>query len=413
MSIPHWLWVNSTQVAFGVGAVKEHLPRFVKPRSRVLCTFGGGSIDANGARGDTQAALDALECSVRWEGGISANPEFDRLVEIAAVVRAEQPDLLLAVGGGSVLDGTKFISVAAKLGDGADPWQIMRGEFPGAAFPVGCVLTLPATGSEWNPFFVVSRRSARAKALASSDLTYPAFSLLDPAYTRTLPPRQLANGVFDALTHCIDQFLTGEECPLMDAYCLATVRELVDIGPAVVRPDSPLELRARLVVAASFALNLLFGLGKDPCWGIHMIGHQLTVKYDIDHGASLAIVAPPFLKSQLHVRRTLLARAAETVFGVAAGSEEEKANAFIAKLREFIALIGQPLRVSDWKGAVIAPDDVDDVTKLVIDSARGRPFGWRQLITEDVVRSILSDVIAGKTPPAADASDKSACCLLT
>jgi alcohol dehydrogenase YqhD (iron-dependent ADH family) len=389
-----WLWVNKTQVAFGLGAVKEHLSRFVKPKSKVICTFGGGSIDKNGARKDTQEALDALQCTVRWEGGILANPEYDRLVEIVAVVKAEQPDLLLAVGGGSVLDGTKFISVAAKLPDGADPWQIVTpGVFPDSFVPVGSVLTLPATGSEWNSNFVISRRSINAKLGSGNVTTYPVFSLLDPAYTATLPPRQLANGVYDAITHCIDQYLTGQENPLMDLYWMSTVKELVTIGPDVVKEGSSLELRERLIVAASFALNFIFTLGKEGCWAIHGIGHMLTAKYDIDHGASLAIVGPPLLASQLEARKSLLAKSAEFVFGVTTGTQEEKAQAFIAKLTEFITSIGQPHKVSDWPGAKISPGDVDEVTKWVWDSVGQKPFGWKGLITEELVKTILTQVI--------------------
>jgi alcohol dehydrogenase YqhD (iron-dependent ADH family) len=255
------------------------------------------------------------------------------------------------------------------------------------------VLTLPATGSEWNSNFVVSRRSINAKLGSGNHLTFPVFSLLDPTYTLTLPPRQLANGVYDAITHCIDQFLTGQENPLMDSYWLSTIKELVDIGPAVVKDGSPIELRERLIVAASFALNFVFTLGKEGCWAIHMIGHQLTAKYDIDHGASLAIVGPPLLLNQLQTRKKLLARSAEFIFGVTTGTEEEKARAFIQKLKEFIVTIGQPLKVSDWKGAKIGPGDVAEVTKWVMDSMGGKPFGWHGLITEDIVKTILTETI--------------------
>jgi alcohol dehydrogenase YqhD (iron-dependent ADH family) len=276
-----FLWVNSTKVAFGVGVVKQYLSKFVKPGSKVLCTFGGGSIDKNGARADTQAALDALGATVSWEGGILANPEYDRLLEIVAVVKATNPDLLLAVGGGSVLDGTKFISVAATLPEGTDPWNaiMLKQGFPTTKVDVASVLTLPATGSEWNSNFVVSRRSTGEKVGSGAENTFPVFSLLDPAYTLTLPPRQVINGVFDGITHVLDQFLTGQENPLMDSYWLATLKEFVDIGPEVVKEGSSVELRGRLVVACSFALNFVFTLGKESCWAIHMIGHQLTALY--------------------------------------------------------------------------------------------------------------------------------------
>jgi alcohol dehydrogenase YqhD (iron-dependent ADH family) len=204
------------------------------------------------------------------------------------------------------------------------------------------------------------------------------FSVLDPTDTLTQPPRPLANGVFDAITHCINQFLTGEENPLMAASRMATIKELVGIGSAVVKAGSPLELRARLVVAASFALNVIFGLGKDPRRGRHAIGRQLMVKDNSDHGASLAIVGAPFPRSSLQIRKRLLAKA-ERVFGVENGSEEEKANAFMEKLAAVIPSIGQPLKASDWPGAIVGAGDVAKVTKSVLDSmGRGR-FGSKKI----------------------------------
>jgi alcohol dehydrogenase YqhD (iron-dependent ADH family) len=391
-----WFWRNFTQVAFGVDAVKENLSKFIKPNSRVLCTFGSGSIESNGARQDVQSALEALQCVILWEGGILANPEYDRLLEIVTVVRSFQPDLLLAVGGGSVIDGTKFISAAANLSSETDLWKslIVEFKFPEKVIPIGSVLTLPASGSEWNPNFVISRRSIQAKLSSDSPLTYPKFSLLDPKYTLTVPSRQVKNGVFDGIVHCIDQFLTGQEDPLMDRYWLATIRELVTIGPDVVKEGSGLELRGRWMVACSFALNEIFTLGKEGCWAIHMIGHELTAKYDIDHGATLSIIAPPFLETQLESRRKLLARTAEFVFGINEGGEQEKAQECIKKLREFIREIGLPEKVTQWPGIVVKEGDVDEVTEKVWNSVGNGPFGWHGLVTKENVRNVLAQVIA-------------------
>jgi alcohol dehydrogenase YqhD (iron-dependent ADH family) len=390
-----WLWVNGTKVACGIGSVKKYIRRFVKPRAKVLCTFGGGSMNQNGARADTQAALDALGATVAWEGGIQANPDDDRLAEITAVVKATKPDLILAVGGGSVIDGMKFISVAATLTEGKDSWQaIMVGkDFPSTKVDFVSILTLPATGSEWNSSFVISRRSTGEKVGSGAENTFPVFSILDPTYTKTLPPRQITNGVFDGVTHIIDQFLTGQENPLMDAYWIATFKEFVDIGADVVKPDLSIELRGRLVIACSFALNFVFTLGKEPCWAIHLIGHQLTALYGIDHGASLSIVAPTLLETQFKHRKNLLAKCAEKVFGVTSGTVEKKARAFIAKLREFITAINSPVKVSDVPGVIIHPGDVDKLTNLVIKSVGGGPFGWRGTVTRANVKEILTKVV--------------------
>ncbi|KAH0785823.1 alcohol dehydrogenase, iron-containing family protein [Histomonas meleagridis] len=389
----HWLWNNTTQVAFGTGCVKEHMPKFVKPNSKILCTFGGGSIDHNGARKDVTEALAELKCEVRWEGGIPPNPEYDRLVEIAKVAREFKPDLILAVGGGSVLDGTKFLSIAAKLDEKEDPWKIITGEIkPTEAYPVASVMTIPATGSEWNNGFVVSRRSINAKFGRSFDFVYPKFSLLDPLYTMTLPVRQLRNGVFDATCHIIDQLITPAENPLMDHFLMSVFKELVGIGPEVVKENSSIELHERLIIAASFALNYVLALGKETCWAIHQIGHQLTVEYGIDHGATLSIVTPFLLENQFEPRKAILAKTGEFVFGCK-GTEEEKARGCIAGIRKFIKDIGQAEKVSDWEGAEVKEGDVEKVTKMVMDSQGGKPFGFRGSIDEKATREILTHCI--------------------
>ncbi|KAH0791822.1 alcohol dehydrogenase, iron-containing family protein [Histomonas meleagridis] len=389
----HWFWNNSVQVAFGTGCVKQYIPKFVKPNSKILCTFGGGSIDHNGARKDVTEALASLSCEVRWEGGIPANPEYDRLIEIVKVVKEFKPDLLLAVGGGSVLDGTKFIALASKLDDSQDPWQIVIGQLaPKEAYPLASVMTIPATGSEWNCAFVVSRRSIKAKKGNVSFLVYPKFSLLDPQYTMTLPQRQLRNGVFDAICHIIDQVMTPAENPLMDNFLLSVLKELVDIGPEVVKENSSIELHERLIVAASFALNLILTLGKETCWAIHKLGHQLTVEYGIDHGASLSIVTPNFLENQFEPRKKILAKAGAFVFGLQ-GTEDERAHGFISELRKFIDKIGIAAKVTDWEGAQIKDGDLEKITKMVMESMGNKPFGFRGTIDENVVREVLKKCI--------------------
>ena len=390
-----WIWRNTTQVGFGENCVRDHLKDFVKPKSKVLCTFGGGSIEKNGCKADVVEALKALECEVRWEGGIPPNPEYARCCEIIKVVREWKPDLLLAVGGGSVLDGTKFIAAAAALPETTDPWDVVAKQvYPKECTKIGAVMTLPATGSEWNNNFVMSKRATHEKLAGANICTFPLFSLLDPKYTMTLPARQLRNGLYDAMCHCIDQFLTPQVNPMMDNFWMSVMRELVDIGVPLLQPNSSLELHGRLIQAATFALNLVFTLGKEGCWGIHTIGHQLTTKYGIDHGATLAMVTPFYLEQFFNERKYLMARCAERVFDVREGSDDEKARAFIAKLRQWILDIGHSPKVSTWEGGVkIAAGDVEEVTKMVMGSTGGHPFGFRGTVTEPIVKEILSKVI--------------------
>lgn len=235
-----WLWTNTTQVGFGVGAVREHLNKFVKPNTRVLCTFGGSSIDKNGARKDVNEALGDQNCEVKWEGGIPPNPEYDRLVEILQVIKEFKPDLLLAVGGGSVIDGTKFLANAAIVKEDVDLWDylVVKKNLPGEPLPFGTVLTIPATGTEWNFFYSISRRSMNKKSSVTCHPSlHPIFSLLDPQYTMTLPVKQLQNGVFDAFTHCVDFVLAPiEPNMLYDNFFFSIMKTLITIGPDVVKP---------------------------------------------------------------------------------------------------------------------------------------------------------------------------------
>ena len=389
-----WFWANTTQVFFGKDAVKEHLHKFVQPNSKIICTFGSGSIDKNGSRADVQAVLDDLKCDVTWEGGICPNPEYDRLLEIVSVVRAKNPDLLIAVGGGSVCDATKFICAAARLDPSDDPWDKILGSnaIPENTLPFGAVMTLPATGSEWNPGFVISRRSTHEKLCAGNPKTYPVFSLLDPAYTMTLPLRQLKNGVYDALIHCIDRYITPQIVPMFDNFWLGVVKELLTIGPQLLQPDASVELHERLMVAALFAINGIFSLEKTLDRGIHIIGHMLTAKYEIDHAATLSIVCRPFLENQLPHKKEIMARSGEFLFG-ATGSDDEKARAFIDGIDKFTHDMQMPVKVSEWEGATIAQGDVEELVRMVMKTTHEKPFGYGGLVTEDDTRAILTQCV--------------------
>lgn len=389
-----WLWDNTTKVGFGQGVVNEHLKDFLAKKSKVLCIFGGGSIDKNGARSDVNKALTDLECDFKWTGGIEPSPDYDTCMRIISEAREFKPDLLLAVGGGSVIDATKFISLAACLDPSIDPWNLLTKKVdPSKALRIGTVLTLPATGSEWDSGFAISRRRTYEKLALLTPLVFPSFSLLDAKYELTLPARQIRNGLYDAMTHCIDKFLTGQVMPMNDNFVMSVMRELVDISKNIFEQSPNLELYERLTVAASFALNGSLTLGKEICLAIHAIGNELTVEYGIDHGATLAMITTPFLRHFKKTRGYLMARCAERVFDVTEGSDEKKADAFIEKLEKWILELGHVMTVSEWTGKPVNPGDLEVLTKLVMGAFDGKPFGWHEEVTEEIVREVLSHAI--------------------
>ena len=175
---------------------------------------------------------------------------------------------------------------------------------------------------------------------------------------------------------------------------MSIMRELVDISDDLMKPNSSLELHGRLITAATFALNFIFTLGKETCWGIHVIGHQLTAEYGIDHGATLAMVAPRLLRKLISTRGYLMARSAERVFDIHEGSDEEKAKKFIDLLQQWSIKLGHVLTVHEWEGASeVKPGDVDKATKMVMDTTGGKPFGWNHEITEAITRDVLKEII--------------------
>ena len=385
-----WVWINTTQVAFGENAVKEHLKDFVQRNWKVLCTFGSGSIEKNGSKKDVEDALKELNCKVRWEGGIPANPEYERLVEILKVIREFKPDLLLAVGGGSVIDGTKFLLAASGMPESSDPWDIVsRPCNPKPFCKLGTVLTIPATGSEWNNGFAVSRRATHEKNSGGFPFTFPMFSLLDPRYALTLPIRQIRNGLYDAMAHCIDQAITPKYVPMMDNFFFSVMKELVDISDDVLKLTPSIESFARLIQAASFALNKIFANGVETCWAIHTICQQLTALYGIDHAVTLSIVGPHFLEMVVKDRETSMARAAEHVFGIYSGTDAEKAQQYISKLKEWIKHIGIIDSITHCEGVVIQDGDIEKLTQMVMKSTNYHPFGFNNCITEEFVKSVF------------------------
>lgn len=337
-------YANPTRICFGEGQIAT-LPELIPVGSRLLVLYGGGSIKQNGVYDQLTQGLAGRE----WLEfpGIGANPQYDQLMEAVDLVKRERIDFLLAVGGGSVVDGTKFVAAAACF-EGDDPWEILRDKAPiKAALPLGCVLTLPATGSESNPAAVVSR--GEAKLSFYNPLVQPVFAVLDPATTYSLPPRQVGNGVVDAFVHILEQYLTfpvGGE--VQDRLAEGLLQVLVDNGPRALAEPTNYQVRANLMWAASLALNGLIGRGVPQDWSTHAIGHQLTALHGLDHAQSLAVVLPSLLREQAAQKQEKLAQFAERVWH---SSREDKAlriEEAIIRTEQFFQQMGVGTRLADY-----------------------------------------------------------------
>ncbi|MCY1334597.1 Alcohol dehydrogenase YqhD [compost metagenome] len=339
----NFTFYNPTRIHFGEGQISK-LARDIPVGSRVLVTHGGGSIFQNGVWQQVEEALTGHHLT-RF-GGIEANPQFDTLVKATQLAKAEQCDFILAVGGGSVIDGSKFIAAAA-CHDG-DPLELLSGKRITAALPLGCVLTLAATGSESNPHGVVTHVSRQEKLPFSSALLYPRFAILDPRTTFSLPARQIGNGVVDAFVHTIEQYLTyPADAPLQDRYAEGLLQTLIEEGPKALANPEDYAVRANLMWCATQALNGLLGCGVPQDWSTHMIGHELTALYHIDHAQTLAVVLPALLAERRQVKREKLLQYAERVWGLKEGDEDQRIDAAIRATRDFFKRMGVPTRLSE------------------------------------------------------------------
>lgn len=343
---------NPTKILFGRGRVAD-LAGEVPADARVLITYGGGSVERHGTLAEVRAALAGR--TVFEFGGIEPNPTCETLMLAVEVARRESVDFLLAVGGGSVLDGTKFIAAAVPFA--GEPWDILakRAKVV-SALPLGAVLTLPATGSEMNSGGVITRRATQDKLAFSSPLLFPRFSVLDPEKTFTLPPRQVANGVVDAFVHVMEQYLTyPADAKVQDRFAEGLLLTLVEDGPRALAEPQNYEVRANLMWTATLALNGLIGAGVPQDWATHMLGHELTALHGLDHAQTLAIVLPAMMEHRREAKRAKLLQYAARVWGLAEGDEDVRIDAAIARTRGFFESLAVGTRLSAYG---IGPDAI-------------------------------------------------------
>lgn len=379
----NFTFYNPVRLLFGAGQITS-LPREIPKGAKVLMTYGGGSIKANGVYEQVQKAL--IDFEVIEFGGIEANPTYETLMRAVAVVQQANVDFLLAVGGGSVLDGTKFIAAAAKF-DG-DPWTILSRRMPvKAALPYGTVLTLPATGSEMNSGAVISRQTTQEKLAFSSPLLYPKFSILDPETTYSLPPRQISNGVVDAFVHVVEQYVTGpSKAPLQDRFAESILLTLLEDGPKTLANPMDYEARSSVVWCATMALNGLIGCGVPQDWSTHMIGHELTAYHGLDHAQTLAIVLPNLLWVQRESKSEKLVQYAERIWGLKEGSEATRIEQAIIRTRAFFERMGCPTHLSDY---AVGSEHFEDIVAR-FETRKMLPMGEKKNLDAAKVREVLA-----------------------
>jgi NADP-dependent alcohol dehydrogenase len=337
---------NPTRILFGEGQIAA-LAKRVPAGARVLVLYGGGSIRSNGVYDQVMAALGGH--TVFEFAGIEPNPTYETLLRAIELVKREQVDFLLAVGGGSVIDGTKFVAAGAML-DG-DPWSILEqhAKNVSSALPFGVVLTLPATGSEMNAGAVITRRATQEKFAFGSRFVYPQFSILDPTTTYSLPARQVGNGVVDAFVHVMEQYLTYPVgAKLQDRFTEGVLQTLVEEGPRALAETGNYAVRANVMWSATMALNGLIGAGVPHDWATHMIGHELTALHGLDHAQTLAVVLPGMLRVRREAKRAKLLQYAERVWDLRAGNEDERIDAAIERTEAFFRQMGVATRLADY-----------------------------------------------------------------
>lgn len=373
---------NPVQIVFGKSTIAK-LPELIDPSKKIMITYGGGSIKKNGVYDQVMNALK--DRTVIEFSGIEPNPKYETCMKAVELARQEKVDFLLSVGGGSVLDGTKFIA-AAVLYQGSDPWRILKshGQIVKKALPVGAILTLPATGSEMNCFSVISRKSTQEKLAFGHPAVYPAFSILDPETTFSLPKNQLRNGLVDAFVHVMEQYATyNVNSPLQDRQAEAVVKTLIEIAPDVINKQD-YDSRANFMWAATSALNGMINCGVIQDWMTHTIGHELTAFFGLAHAETLAIILPGVWRHQFEKKKGKLAQLARRIWHVTQGSEDAQAKAAIEKTVEFFHSVDMPTTLSDYK---IAEKDIQPVIDRF--RQRGDVIGEHQDIRAEQVESIL------------------------
>ena len=377
---------NPVNYVFGKGQT-EKLATLVPKNAKVLIAYGGGSIFNNGVYNQVKAALQGFE--ILEFGGIEPNPRFETLMKAVQIIREQKITFILAVGGGSVIDGVKFISGAVNFE--GDEIEILKKRILFTditkVIPFGTVLTLPATGSEMNSGAVVTVEATQEKLTLGGSALFPKFSIVDPTVIVSLPKRQLQNGVVDAFTHVLEQYLTYKhDAMLQDRLAESILQTLIEVGPSVVENPSDYKLASNFVWSATMALNGLIQKGVPSDWATHMIGHELTALYEIDHARTLAIIGPNLYRVLFETKKEKLAQYGQRVWNISGNSMDEIANQDIDKTVEFFHTMGMKTKLSE------NTENYKETADFIVNRFQERGWlalGEKQNVTLEKVREIV------------------------
>ncbi len=376
----NFIFQNPTRLIFGKGMIAE-LAKAIPANKRIMVTFGGGSVKKNGVYEQIQKALQGREYIEFW--GIEPNPAIETLRKAITLGKEHNTDFLLAVGGGSVLDGTKLISAGLKY-DG-DAWDLVKKGAYHDTVPLGSVLTLPATGSEMNSGAVISRHETQEKYPFYSN--YPVFSILDPETTFSLPPHQIACGLADTFVHVMEQYLTTPgQSRLMDRWAEGILKTLIEIAPQIQEKQHNYDIMADFMLSATMGLNGFIAMGVTQDWCTHMIGHELTALHGLTHGATLAIVFNGTLRTLRTQKKDKILQYGEQVWGITEGDASVRIEKTIEKTEAFFQSLGLSTRLSE--------ENIPDSTILEIErrfNERHAAFGEAENVDGAIARKILEN----------------------
>lgn len=381
----NFVFQNPTKLVFGKGEIKR-LSKLIDKDKKILMTYGGGSIKRNGVYEQVIKALEGYD--IVEFSGIEANPDYSTLMKAVDICKTQNIDFILAVGGGSIIDGTKFIATAAKF-EGEDAWDILsKKERLPKPMDFASVLTLPATASEMNNGAVISRRDRQEKLAFHNPEGYPKFSILDPDVVLTLPAKQISNGIVDIYAHTLEQYLTTcLDTKVMDRWAESLLLTLIEEAPELLSENPSYDSRANFMLTATMGLNGFISMGVDEDWATHMIGHELTALCGLDHGETLAIVHPGVMDIMRKEKHGKLLQYARRVWNITIENEEQAIDEAIERTENFFRSIGKKTRLSEYGIG-------DDIIETIVErfKQRGWNVGEHGIVTPEKARLILERV---------------------